>query len=193
MNQYYDSHFDKQIITIYPCEFFSTHGDELISTVLGSCISVTLYDEKNGFGGMNHFMYANQLHDIDGECAMLGRYGEFAIQLLLDDMMKKGAERQYLKAKVIGGRNIFNLPPEAGIQIGDMNIKFAFDYLQKEKIPIVASDTGGIYPRKIYFDPKTSKVWLKRIKTQNKNDVNVILQKEKSYLMSARLMEEEQA
>jgi chemotaxis protein CheD len=186
MNRYYDSHFDRQIVTIYPCEFFSTTGDELISTVLGSCISVTLFDERNGFGGMNHFMYANTLHNIDDEPDMRGRYGEYAVKLLLEDMMKKGADRSALKAKIFGGSNVFNLPPDAGIQVGDMNIHFAFDYLKKENIPVIASDTGGIFPRKIYFDPKTSKVWLKRIKTQNATDVNALLQKEKTYILSAK-------
>lgn len=185
MNQYYDSHFGKQIITIYPGEFFSTAGDELISTVLGSCISVTLFDERNAFGGINHFMYASISHAIEDSPDMRGRYGEFAVELLLEDMLKKGADRTALSAKIFGGSNVFNLPPDAGIQVGDMNIRFAFDYLKKQNIPIVASDTGGVYPRKIYFDPKTSKVWLKRIKTHNTADVNIILQKETNYILSA--------
>lgn len=185
MNRYYDSHFQRQIVTIYPGEFFSTVGDELISTVLGSCISVTLFDERNAFGGINHFMYASASHALDDNPEMKGRYGEFAVQLLLDDMLKKGADRNALQAKIFGGSNVFNLPPGSGIQVGDTNIKFAFDYLQKQKIPIVASDTGGIYPRKIYFDPKTSKVWLKRIKTRGTTDMDALLQKETNYILSA--------
>ena len=184
MNRYYDYHFDKQIVTIYPGEFFATFGDELIYTVLGSCISITLFDEKNKFGGMNHFMFANTNKDGLADDGLQGRYGEYAIKLLLEELLKHGADRKSLTAKVFGGSNVFNLPPDAGIQVGDMNIKFAFDYLKKEQIPVVASDIAGIYPRKIFFDPHTSKVWLKRIRTKNE-DSSLFLQKEQNYLLSS--------
>lgn len=180
MNTYFDTHFQKKVVTLYPGEFFATkQDDQLISTVLGSCIAITLYDERNRVGGMNHFMLArdNSGRD-DGES---GRFGEYAIELLLNDVLKKGGARANLTAKVFGGSNIFNAPDSSAVQVGAQNIDFAFHYLEMECIPVKSSNVGGTLPRKIFFDPKTSKVWLKHIKKRAEEDA-VIQQRETKYL-----------
>jgi chemotaxis protein CheD len=186
MNKHHDLHFNKDIITIYPGEFYSSPGPELISTVLGSCISIALFDLPHEIGGMNHFMLAKDccLKSTTSDNAM-GRFGEYAIELLVNDLMKKGAARKNLTAKIFGGSNVFGLPPEMGAQIGSVNIEFAFDYLQTEQIPVISSDTGGIFPRKIVFEPKTSKVWLKRINTAM-SDNSFIISEETEYLEKLR-------
>ena len=163
MNTHFDSHFNKQIITILPGEFYSTDKPVLISTVLGSCISIALYDPNLRLGGLNHFMLptTNRAQEISFE--EQGRYGDFAMELLLNDMFKKGSKKENLKAKVFGGGNVLDDGGFHKNRTGLNNISFALDYLQTEKIPIIANDTGGIFPRKIFYDPQTSKIFLKRI------------------------------
>lgn len=183
MNKYHDLHFNRDVITIYPGEFCTPIGSELISTILGSCISIALFDTKKCTGGMNHFMLAkNYEKNKKQKDNDLGRFGEYAVDLLLEDMLKKGSEFKNLTAKIFGGSNVLDVPSKnSGMQIGDSNIQFAFNYLKEIKIPIVSSDTGGIYPRKIFFDPKTSKVWLKRINT-TLDDSSFIVSQEQKYL-----------
>ncbi|BDC95074.1 chemotaxis protein CheD [Treponema saccharophilum] len=167
MNKYFDNHFRKEVVTIYPGEFYSTAGSEMISTVLGSCVSIVLFDEENGVGGINHFMLAKDSKAEANAAAysvdrMLGKFGEYAIDLLIEDIKKKGGLVENLEAKVFGGGNIFNLP-NVESQVGNVNSRFAFEYLQKLNIPVVKSDTGGTLPRKIFFDPITRKVFMKYI------------------------------
>lgn len=186
MNRYFDLHFNKNIVTIYPGEFWSSTGPEMISTVLGSCVSIALFDPIAGVGGMNHFMLAKDTNlEIDGtEDRLLGRFGEYAIEMLISDMEKKGAVFSRCTAKVFGGGNIFNTEePQSGrALVGAANIKFAFDYLKAHKIEVKSSDTGGNLPRKIFFDPVTSKVFLKHIDSRTPEDDNFIKSKEQKYL-----------
>lgn len=163
MNNHFDSHFQKSVVTILPGEYFSTSDDVLISTVLGSCISIALFDSVKIIGGLNHFMlpYSSKNFSITPE--EQGRYGDFAIELLINDMLKKGCKKEDLKAKVFGGSNVLENGGYYQNRTGLNNISFALNYLETEKIPILANDTGGIFPRKIFFDPKTFKVYLKRI------------------------------
>ncbi|MBO5100352.1 MAG: chemotaxis protein CheD [Treponema sp.] len=169
MNKYFDLHFNKDIITIYPGEFWSSSGPELISTVLGSCVSITLHDPISGIGGMNHFMLAKNSNPIqDKNDRLLGRFGDHAMSMLIEDMECKGAVISRCYAKVFGGGNIFNVQNGNKNHVGESNIKFALEFLENHKIPIKSSDVGGTLPRKIFFDPVTSKVYLKHI--NNKND-----------------------
>ncbi len=187
MKKYFDTHFQKDVVILYPGDYFSTFEEnELISTVLGSCIAITLFDASAQIGGMNHFMLVSSSSDMDAE-EKSGRFGEYAVELLLNDMIKKGAQKKRISAKVFGGSNIFNMP-DSGSKVGAQNIFFAFDYLEREKIPVQASDVGGNYPRKIYFDPKTSKVWLKHIKKNTAKD-DALRKREEEY--RARIKEEE--
>ncbi|NLK45386.1 MAG: chemoreceptor glutamine deamidase CheD [Treponema sp.] len=163
MNIHFDTHFKKQIITILPGEFFSTDKDVLISTLLGSCISIAIFDPENKSGGLNHFMLptTNRIKEISSE--EQGRYGNFAIELLINDMLKKGSKKENLTAKIFGGSNVLDDCGYHPNSTGVNNILFALDYLSTEKIPITANDTGGIFPRKIFYNPRTAKIFLKRI------------------------------
>src|SRR5574344_514284 len=185
MNTYFDMHFNRDIVIIYPGEFYTTKKDEIISTVLGSCVAIALFDTKKQFGGMNHFMLAKDSKLTAGTADLMGRFGEYALELLINDMLKNGSMKKDLTAKVFGGSNVLNFPPAAGPQVGDLNIKFAFDYLQQENIPVTTSDTGGIEPRKIFYEPETAKIWLKRIHT-NVPDVQTIISQEEKYLQTLK-------
>lgn len=178
MNHHFDTHFKTDVVTIHPGEFYSTGDDILIVTVLGSCISIVLYDTQLKLGGMNHFMLSESKKVISEEDK--GRFGNYAIELLLNDLYAKGAQKKDLKAKVFGGSNVFDSGGGTANMIGLSNIDFALRFLETERIPVLANDTGGIFPRKIYFHPATAKVYLKRIKQQNM-DLKQIKIREKAY------------
>lgn len=180
MNKHFDPHFQKEIITIHPGEFYTSKDDIYIATVLGSCISVALYESKQGFGGMNHFMLPKSNREEPLSSADEGRFGNYAMELLINDMLNNGACKKNLRAKVFGGGNVLDSGNSQLSMTGINNISFALNYLQAENIPIVVNDTGGIFPRKIYFNPLTSKVFLKRIQKSG-NSVEQIKKRELEY------------
>lgn len=180
MNKHFDTHFNKQIITILPGEFYSTDKPVLISTILGSCISIALYDIELHLGGLNHFMLPSSSRTKEISFEEQGRYGDFAIELLLNDMFKKGSKKANLKAKIFGGSNVLNDGGYHQNRTGLNNISFALEYLTTENIPILANDMGGIFPRKIFYDPQTSKIFLKRIQRSDIT-LNEINRRESAY------------
>ena len=180
MNKHYDPHFKKDIITIHPGEYYTSKEDIYIATVLGSCISVALYDIKESFGGMNHFMLPKSSRDDTLSSADEGRFVNFAIELLINDMIKSGSIKKNLRAKVFGGGNVLDGGNSQLNTTGINNINFALDYLKQEGIPVIVNDTGGIFPRKIFFNPLTSKVYLKRIQKRG-HSVEQIKQRELEY------------
>lgn len=180
MTEHFDSHFQKNIITINPGEFFSTKADVYIATVLGSCISIALFDTVHHFGGLNHFMLPSCAAKEKLAVEEQGRYGDFAIEQLINELLKQGADKKSLCAKVFGGANVLESGGYHQNMTGFNNISFALNYLETEHIPIVANDTGGIYPRKIYFHPRTAKVYLKRIQ-KTVSTVDTIKKREKDY------------
>jgi chemotaxis protein CheD len=160
------SQFEQELITLHPGEFFATREDSILSTVLGSCIAVGIYDLEVKAGGLNHFMLPGELGDKAK--GVLGaspnaKYGMYAMELLINDLLKLGARRAALKAKVFGGGSVLRFESGASSRIPASNIDFAFEYLAKEGIPVLASDVGGQEPRKIFFYARTGKVLLKRI------------------------------
>ena len=186
MNKFYDSHFKRQIVTIFPGEFYASDGREIISTVLGSCIATVFYDTKLKFGGMNHFMLAYCKDYEKRQPDTYGRFGIYAMELLLNDLYKRGCEKKNLVAKVFGGSNVLKMDGvKADEKIGDVNSHFAFKFLGDEGIPVISSNVGGLLPRKIFFDGFTSKVWLKHIKA----DYEVLEKQELDYLDSLRQQE----
>lgn len=188
MNTYYDSHFEKKIVTIYPGEYFASSGPEMISTVLGSCVSIALFDDEKKIGGINHFMLARDTSlDKEKGDILMGKFGEYAIDLLINDLVAKGVDKTKLQAKVFGGSNVFNQDSN-GAQVGEVNIKFAFDYLERLKIPVVNSNTGGNLPRKIFFDPETAKVYMKYINNSN-FEGDSLQKKEANYIETIKLAE----
>jgi len=156
------SHFEQDIITIHPGEYYISDVDVVIATVLGSCISVSLWDQKLKQGGINHFMLPGDLDNPDVVLSHNAKYGMFAMELLYNELFKKHSRKQDIVAKVFGGASVLRLA-NGSSRIPKANIDFAMAYLETERIPVVANDTGGILPRKIFFFAKTGKVLLKRI------------------------------
>ncbi|MGO8695509.1 MAG: chemotaxis protein CheD [Rectinemataceae bacterium] len=157
------SRFDQQVVTIHPGEFYATRKDAIISTVLGSCVSVGLFDSVSGIGGLNHFMLPGEMQREELIVNPNARYGMYAMELLINELLKMGLPKACMKAKIFGGGSVLRLPDGSATRIPRSNVDFAFEYLRKESIPVLASDVGGLLPRKIYFFPRTGRVLLKRI------------------------------
>jgi chemotaxis protein CheD len=155
---FWDAHFKNDAVKVLPGEYFVHDEDLLITTTLGSCIAACLWDRERRVGGMNHFM----LPEGSGDS---GRYGSYAMELLINEMMKRGASRLTLEAKVFGGGAVIS--GMNSLNVGERNTKFVIDYLQTERIPIVSKDVMDIYPRKVCFLPGSGKAMVKRLAPTN--------------------------
>ena len=165
-NVYFDRTFDCEAAKILPGEYYFTNKDMLIVTVLGSCVSACIRDRVTGLGGMNHFMLPDGGGDAGSPVSASMRYGTFAMEVLINDLLKAGARREHLEAKVFGGGAV--LRGFTAMNVGERNAAFVTDFLKTERIPVLASDLNDIYPRKVYFFPKTGKVLVKKLmQTQN--------------------------
>ncbi len=182
------SQFEQELITIHPGEFFATRDDTIISTVLGSCVAVGLFDAEARIGGLNHFMLPGEFGKVDLIRSPNAKYGMFAMELLINDMMKLGARKCSLTAKVFGGGSVLRFVGGGGSKIPGNNIDFAFEYLKKEGIPIMASDVGGSEPRKIFFFAQSGKVLLKRIAG---TQVDLVEREEERYIAGLQKHEPE--
>lgn len=158
-NRYYDKVLNHSAVKVLPGEYFVTANDMVVVTVLGSCVSACIRDRELGIGGMNHFM----LPDGGSGDASFGsaRYGGFAMEVLINHLLKKGARRNKLEAKVFGGGAVMSSLTQS--QVGERNAQFVLDYLKTEGISILAKDLLDVYPRKIYYFPKDGRVLVKKL------------------------------
>ncbi|MDP3178387.1 MAG: chemotaxis protein CheD [Spirochaetaceae bacterium] len=171
--------FEQEVVTIHPGEYYATAEDTIVATVLGSCIAVGLFDPAGKAGGLNHFMLPAPLGSSDFPISQSAKYGMYAMELLMNDLMKLGVRRTDVRAKVFGGGAVLKIGDYTRPRIAEGNIDFAFEYLKKEGIPVVASDVGGVEPRKIFFYTRGGKVLLKRI---GGTLVNLVAKDEERYL-----------
>lgn len=180
-NGYYDPHFECEAVKILPGEYFVTPRDILIVTVLGSCVSVCLRDRQSGIGGMNHFMLPGNSDEGFGPVSSSARYGVYAMELLINQLLKLGARRHQLEAKVFGGGCV--LRGITANNVGQRNVDFALDYLHTEGIELLAEDLLDIYPRKVYFFPASGRVLVKKLKSLNNS---TLLDREADYSLRIR-------
>lgn len=166
-NVYFDRTFDCDAAKILPGEYYFTPKDMLIVTVLGSCVAACIRDRITGIGGMNHFMLPDSGGDADSPVSASMRYGTYAMEVLINDLLKAGARRENLEAKVFGGGAV--LRGFTAINVGERNAKFVRNYLQNENIKVTAEDLNDVHPRKVYFFPRTGKVLVKKLKQMNNN------------------------
>ena len=159
-NRYYDPHLRCESVKLLPGEYFATQRDVAIVTVLGSCVAACLRDRKSGIGGMNHFMLPRDRDDRDPASAR-ARYGVHAMELLINDLVRLGAKRAHLEAKVFGGGNV--LPGVTALNVGRANALFVSEFLREESIPVVAEDLEGTVSRKVYFFPVSGRVLVRGI------------------------------
>ena len=159
---YMDAHFRSEAVKVLPGEYYVDDEDLLIMTTLGSCIAACLWDRERRVGGMNHFM----LPEGSGDS---GRYGSYAMDLLIGELVKRGAQRATMEAKVFGGGAV--LEGMNSMRVGERNTTFVLDYLRTERIPVVSKDVLEIYPRKVCFLPASGKAMVKRLQPAHAENI----------------------
>ncbi|WP_446811827.1 chemoreceptor glutamine deamidase CheD [Methylomonas sp. 2BW1-5-20] len=184
VNRYWDQ--ENQIIAakLMPGDYYVTKQDEMITTVLGSCVAACIRDAVSGVGGMNHFMLPEtskcRLNDRDE--AVVGnalRYGNYAMEHLINSILQNGGKRKNLEVKLFGGGKIIATLGDVGAR----NIQFVLDYVDTEALNLVSQDLGDIYPRKVNFFPHSGRVRMKKIKDLHNQ---TIFLREKQYSSSIK-------
>lgn len=155
IHRYWDPGRRMWVAKIQPGEYYVTTQAELITTVLGSCVSTCIRDPAFGIGGMNHFMLP-----AGGDREVCARYGIHAMELLINAILSHGGRRQHLEIKLFGGGRVMRQMTD----IGRRNIAFVHEFLKTEGLQAVAEDLGGGWPRKIVYDPRLGKVLVKRLR-----------------------------
>lgn len=168
-NLYFDRQHNCEAAKIYPGEYFATARDMLLVTVLGSCVSACIRDKISGIGGMNHFMLPDSGQDQNNPVGVSARYGVYAMETLINQLLKMGAKRRNLEAKVFGGGAV--LRGFTVGNIGERNADFVLKFLNTEKISVAAQDLLDIYPRKVYYFPNTGLVRVKKLKQVHNDTV----------------------
>jgi len=175
-SKYLDRNFNRQAMKILPGEFYATAADEVIVTVLGSCVAACVMDPIAMVGGMNHFMLPVKPGERDRDVFYAARYGAAAMEFLINNLLHLGAQRDRLVAKAFGGGKVMR---GMSTDVGGQNVDFVREFLRNEDIPIWSEDMGGPYPRKVYFFPHTGQVLVKRMETTH-NDT--VLNREMTYI-----------
>lgn len=164
-HHYFDSEFGISAVKLLPGEYFVTSRDIVLTTVLGSCVAACVRDSTAGVGGMNHFMLPEDADPSSRTAAAAMRYGAYAMKILLNELLKAGARRDRLEAKVFGGGAV--LANMTMLNIGERNADFVLRYLQMEQIRIAAQDLGGKLPRRINYFPVTGRVTMRKLRHQD--------------------------
>ena len=167
---YFDPQFGCDAAKILPGEYYASGRDMVIVTTLGSCVAACLWDDALKIGGMNHFMLPDSGasgSDLFGDS---GRYGIFAMELLINQLIKMGAQKRRLRAKVFGAGNV--LQSLASSNVGERNAEFVETFLVTERIPILASDLLDVWPRKVYFFPTSSRVLVRKLTTLSNDTIS---------------------
>jgi chemotaxis protein CheD len=178
--RWFDPTFKIMAVKVLPGEHYvSTAGQEMIVTVLGSCVSACIWEPRLKIGGMNHFMLPESTTGDRAPVDKSMRYGNHAMEELINDLLRRGARRESLEIKVFGGGNVVSsMNTGATVPIGDRNAEFVRRYLGEEGLAVAAEDLGGLHPRRIHFFPRIGKV----IRLFLKKDVErAVLSRELSY------------
>ena len=168
IKRYYDKSLGKNIVKISPGDYYITNQDEVITTVLGSCISACVRDVNIRIGGMNHFMVPVKCeHKSYPESSLDMRYGTYAMEHLINDIYKFGGVRKHLEIKLFGAGRVLS----GGGDVGQKNIQFIKKFIQAEGYKITSEDLGGYYPRKVNYSPATGKAMVKKVISRNIQDI----------------------
>lgn len=158
---------------VQPGEFYITvaHADEAITTVLGSCVAACIRDPDAAIGGMNHFMLPEDAHvardDWRDAVGLATRYGSYAMESLINGLLKLGARRERLEVKLFGGGQVLDMDMPVGLR----NIDFARRWLDTEGLPVAAQDVGGKVPRRIVYFPASGTVKVKQLRPLESREV----------------------
>ena len=170
INRYYDRTRQSISAKILPGEYYVTVADEHILTVLGSCVSACIRDKVFGIGGMNHFMLPRDHRESNKEkydISDAARYGNYAMEHLINDILKNGGRRENLEVKIVGGGKIIANMSNIGLR----NVDFVKEYIETEGLVLLGEDVGDIYPRKVDYYPMTGKVKVKKLRSMHNDSI----------------------
>lgn len=181
-HRYFDREFGTAAVKLLPGEYFVTAEPLALTTVLGSCVSACVRDVTAGIGGMNHFMLPDVGDGSQHGTSAALRYGAFAMEVLLNELLKAGARRERLEAKVFGGGAV--LSQMKHLNIGERNAQFVLRYLALEQVRVAAQDLCGDLPRRVNYFPQTGRVAVRRLRQVS--DFRAVQQGEQSLARSLR-------
>lgn len=168
INRYWDKNTGLPTAKLLPGEYYVTLHNEAITTVLGSCISACIRDTKVGIGGMNHFMLPVQgEHAEKVDVGRAERYGNYAMEQMINDILRNGGERKNLEVKIFGGGRVMR----GMTDVGKRNIQFVRSYIELEGFNLIAEDVAGNYPRKVIYMPRSGKVLMKKLYSKHNQTI----------------------
>jgi chemotaxis protein CheD len=180
IQRYWDSEHDCFAARLLPGEYYVTRHAENIATVLGSCVSACIRDSRLGYGGMNHFMLpldGSQGQSVWGSAASAAtRYGNVAMEMLINDILKMGGRRENLEIKLVGGGRVL---AEMTTDIGARNIDFVRQYVAAEGFKVLGEDLGDVYPRRVVYFPQTGRIRVRKLSSGRDES---LAQRERQYL-----------
>ena len=187
IGRYWDAKHNVYAAKIIQGEYYVSGTDEMITTVLGSCVAACIRERRMGLGGMNHFMLPGDETTRDrwqhSPVNVMARYGTVAMERLINAILAQGGERRNLEIKLFGGGRVLDI----GTDIGKLNIDFARTYLAKEGFRVAAEDLGGVHPRKIMYFPGSGRVFVKKLfKLHN----DTLVKRERKYYEQLRTLPE---
>ncbi|GFZ85996.1 chemoreceptor glutamine deamidase CheD [Dyella caseinilytica] len=166
MRRFWDPTHACMTVKVLPGEFYVSGQEEMVSTVLGSCVSACIRDNERRIGGMNHFMLpepmSGERNDWSAAIGRAARYGSDAMEQLINAILKAGGRRDALTVKIFGGGRVLAQMTDVGLR----NITFVKRYLETEGLPLVAEDVGDIYPRQLQFFPASGRVRVRQLRSQ---------------------------
>ncbi|MDX1694629.1 MAG: chemoreceptor glutamine deamidase CheD [Ketobacteraceae bacterium] len=178
INRYWDKRQGVYAAKILPGQFYVSREGEMVVTVLGSCISACIRDPVNRVGGMNHFMLPIQRNNMSpsgvasltpGSVSEAARYGNWAMEYLINEILKNGGERGNLEVKVFGGGKVLSHMNQ--IDVGKQNIDFVRLYLEQEGFRVAAHDVGGPFPRKVLYFTDTGSAKVRKLRSVSNETV----------------------
>ncbi|MGF1644042.1 MAG: chemoreceptor glutamine deamidase CheD [Thiotrichales bacterium] len=184
IRKFWDPNFRLNVAKVLPGDYYVGTQDELITTVLGSCVAACIRDTQRKVGGMNHFLLP--LGDMGGgggwettSVSASTRYGNFAMEHLINGILRSGGKKQNLEIKLFGGASVMDL---ASSDVGRRNIDFVLSFLREEGLPVHSQDLGGTLPRKLMYHPLTGKALVKKLVSETQS----VVASEMSYLQKVR-------
>lgn len=154
-----DQRFPHEIAAILPGEFFVSAKPMIVYTVLGSCVSACIRDPVTGIGGMNHFMLPKPKEGGSDSWGESTRYGSYAMESLINAILKRGGRKSRLEVKLFGAGRIY----DGNIDVGARNAEWVLNYVRTEGLTVCKTDLGEVLPRKIYYFTESGRVLMKKI------------------------------
>ncbi len=159
---YFEREFERHAVKLLPGEYFVSGDDIVLSTVLGSCVAACMWDRTARVGGMNHFMLPGENRTSEADpIGLSGRYGVFAMEQLINELIKHGARKANLEAKLFGGGSV--LKNFTALTVGERNAEVVLDFLQTEGIRVASQDLLDVYPRRVAFFPISGRALCRRL------------------------------